>query len=103
MSYQSFRERLKLNFPIFRDMFRRTKPLIRTTIVAGGTAGDLTISGLDKDDELCGVLDITNGVDYFSEFSVVGNETINNAGGTDTTGASLIVTWLTWGNPNPTL
>ncbi len=77
-------------------------PPIKMFVVAGGTAGDHTITGITTDDKLIGVSSIyatgaqlsTVGLtagNLFSEFSITGSNTINNDSGTDTTGAMLLV------------
>lgn len=63
-------------------------------IVAGGSAGDFTVTGIQAEDELVSVLHETtagNFADLTSEFSVTADNTINNDGGTATTSDSLIV------------
>lgn len=71
------------------------------SIVTGGSAGDLTLTGVATGDTLIGVIeidgagsDVTDVVDLTSEFSITGADTINNTGGTDTTGSKLLVTWF---------
>lgn len=71
------------------------------TAIAGGAAGDHTVTGLGATDDLAGVLrlnrdgtaaniDIT---DISAEFTVTAADTINNTGGTNTTGDSLLVSY----------
>ena len=77
---------------------------VRTKVVAGGAAGNHTVSGIAVGDALRSVLklDFTlaegapnvrtwSVADLTSEFTVTATDTINNAGGTDTTGAILVV------------
>lgn len=75
---------------------------LRQVAIAGGAAGALTVTGIASGDELVGVarlnrdavaanIDLTT---ITSEFSITGADTISNAGGTDTTGDALLVTWL---------
>ncbi len=67
------------------------------TIIAGGAAGDHTVAGVRVGDVLKSVLhvDFTDasetGADITAEFSITADDTINNAGGTNTTGGFLIV------------
>lgn len=67
------------------------------TIIAGGAAGDHTLTGITTKDKLLGVLhvDFTDasetGDDLLSEFSITADDTINNAAGTDTSGGFLII------------
>lgn len=65
--------------------------------IAGGAAGDHTVSAIKAEDRLISVLeeDGTSGkvTDLTSEFSVTADATINNDGGTATTGDALLVRW----------
>lgn len=69
---------------------------IKQALVAGAAAGDVTVTGIKAGDELVSVLHNTAGTlaDLTSEFSVTADDTINNDGGTATTGDQLWVTWL---------
>lgn len=66
-----------------------------TNVVAGGIAGDITVTGITTSDRLDSVIAYTAGVPALltSEFTITGANTINNTGGTNTTGATLVVTW----------
>jgi len=79
---------------------------VRTTVIDGGAAGDHAVSGIEVGDALRSVLklDFTlaegapntrtwNASDLTSEFSINGADTINNGGGTDTTGSILVVVY----------
>jgi len=76
---------------------------VKTTIIAGGAAGNHTITGIKTRDQLVSVLfvDFTDasetGSDLTSEFSISAANTINNTGGTDSTGGFLVVTYLSVG------
>lgn len=67
--------------------------------VSGGPAGDIALSGgmpEDPPSRLSEVLQYTAGVltaDLTNEFSISGINTINNGGGTDTSGTQLMVRW----------
>ena len=72
----------------------------KQAVVTGGAAGDLTLTGVAAGDSLIGVIqhvgagtDVTDVADLTSEFSITGANTINNTGGTNTTGSKLVVTW----------
>jgi predicted RecA/RadA family phage recombinase len=75
---------------------------LKAKIIAGGAAGDLTVTGIAAGDELVAVtrfdLDATAGNidvdDLTSEFTIDGADTINNDGGTNTTGDKLQVIYL---------
>lgn len=77
-------------------------PYLKSRIIAGGAAGDLTVTGIKTYDLLQFVGGIkTDGSavkeDLTSEFSITADDTINNVGGTDTTGFNLLVQW--WQQP----
>lgn len=72
--------------------------LVRVAVVAGGAAGDLTVTGIAVGDTLISVLrfvgggtDVTDVTDLTGEFTISAADTINNAGGTATTGSKLVV------------
>ena len=68
--------------------------LIKTALIAGGAAGDFTVTGITTADTLIMVLHYTTGAalaDLTSEFSITATNTINNAGGTATTSDQLVV------------
>ena len=67
-------------------------------VVAGGAAGNFTVTGIQTADELLLVLhvagagsDVTDIKDLTSEFSITAANTINNTGGTASTGGKLLV------------
>lgn len=70
--------------------------------ITGGAAGDHTVTGIASGDELVGVVRLNrdataSNIDLTtitSEFTITGSNTINNAGGTNTTGDALLVLWL---------
>jgi hypothetical protein len=65
-------------------------------VIAGGVAGNHTVSGIGAGDRIVSVVhDTTAGalVDLTSEFSVTAANTINNAAGTDTSSDFLVVTY----------
>jgi hypothetical protein len=63
-------------------------------VVVGDIAGDHTVTGIGANSKLSGVILFSSGVpsDITNEFTISDADTINNAGGTDTTGKSFIVT-----------
>jgi len=67
-------------------------------LINGGSAGAHTVSDIASGDELVLVFeqDGTSGLltDLTSEFSITGANTIDNTGGTDTTGDKLFVLYL---------
>jgi len=89
----NFKDKLARAFPVWSDMLERPKSIIDQTIVAGAAAGDLTVTGIKPGDELVSVLDIT-GTDLTSEFTITGDDTINNDGGTSSDTNQVIVTWV---------
>lgn len=76
---------------------------IRQTIIAGGAAGNHTVTGIKTRDTLVSVLhvDFTDasetGANRTAEFTITADNTINNTGGTATTGGFLVVTYLSVG------
>ena len=59
--------------------------------VAGGSAGDLTATGVLTTDRLKYVLNLTDSTDVTVEFTISAADTINNTGGTATTGDLLLI------------
>jgi len=67
-------------------------------VISGGSAGNHTVTGIASGDELVYVYEQngTSGIitDLTSEFSITGTNTINNNGGTSTSGDKLVVLYL---------
>ena len=104
----NFKNRLIRAFPIFSGLLKRSKSFVNQTIIAGGAAGDHTVTDILKGDQLVGVtyvnFALTEGApntklytvaDLKSECTIVDGK-INNTGGTDTSGGFVIVTWMAW-------
>lgn len=77
---------------------------VRQAVVAGAAAGNVTVTGVKTRDRLVSVLravgggtDVTDVTNLTSEFTISAADTINNTGGTATTGSKLVVTWLSVG------
>lgn len=77
---------------------------VTQAVIAGGAAGAHTVTGIKTRDTLVSVLravgggvDVTDVTDLTSEFSITAANTIDNTGGTATTGDKLIVTYLSAG------
>ena len=75
--------------------------VFKMAVVAGGSAGNFTVSGIQTTDELVGVLhfagagtDVTDLEYLTSEFSITVANTINNTGGTASTGGKLLVFYI---------
>jgi len=73
---------------------------VKEGYIAGGAPGAFTVAGIKKGDRLISVFQevgagvaITDRADRTSEFSITADDTINNTGGTDTTGSKLTVLW----------
>ncbi len=62
-------------------------------VTAGAVAGNQTVTGIKVDDRLVLVQDLTTGADLTTEFSVTADDTINNTGGTSTSGHATIVVY----------
>lgn len=60
-------------------------------MAAGGAAGAITVTGIRPEDELVAVLNVTDGGNLTSEFTITADNTIDNTGGTATTGDFLLV------------
>ena len=73
---------------------------LKVTLVAGGSAGDHTVTGITTADQIAFVghfstaAAIATLADLTSEFSITGTNTINTGGGTDTSSDQLMVMWL---------
>lgn len=76
---------------VFNESFVLTRSRFRGII--GGAAGDHTVTGIKVGDILKVVLDLTDGTDLTSEFSITATDTINNGGGTVTTSDLILVIW----------
>ncbi len=68
--------------------------------MAGGAAGNITVTGIKTTDTLGAVLRLvgaattmTNITDLTSEFTITATNTINNTAGTATTADKLLVLW----------
>jgi hypothetical protein len=71
--------------------------ILKQALIAGGAAGAHTVTGIEANDELVSVLHYSTGAalaDLTSEFSITADDTIDNTGGTATTGDQLWVTWI---------
>lgn len=75
-------------------------PAFRRAVVAGATAGDVTVTGIEEGDGLVAVIhfvgagtDITDLDDLTDEFEITADDTINNEGETSTDGDKLLVIW----------
>ncbi len=72
---------------------------IQQTIIAGGTAGAHTVTGIAVGDRLISVIEMDftdaseTGADLTSEFTVSAVDEIDNTAGTDTSGGFLLVTY----------
>lgn len=73
-------------------------PNIVVTPISGGAAGNHTVTGIKTTDKLISVMHWTPTTlvpaQLLSEFSITAAGTINNTGGTDTTGDFLVVMYL---------
>lgn len=96
MPSPTFKDRLVKAFPVFSKMLDRSKGLVRETVITGGAAGDLTVTGINLGDELVSVMNVTDWTDVTAEFSIKANNTINNTGGTTTATKKVKVLWHPW-------
>jgi hypothetical protein len=67
---------------------------LKQTVIAGGAAGNLTVTGIKVGHRLVSVLNLTDGTDLTSEFSVSATNTINNTGGTSSATKKVLVTYI---------
>lgn len=71
----------------------------KVTLVAGGSAGDHTVTGIATTDTIIWVGHLSTAAaiatlaDLTGEFTITAADTINNAAGTDTTSDQLMVIW----------
>jgi len=81
---------------------------LQAKIISGGSAGDHTVSGVRENDDLMAVFYHAPAgpalTDITSEFEgtgkgIVADDTINNTGGTDTSGGTLVVLWAARNEP----
>jgi len=71
-----------------------TYPPLQVATIAGGAAGNLTVTGIKPTDTLMAVVKVSAaGGNLASEFTISALNTINNSGGTSTAGATVLVMW----------
>ena len=104
----NYKERIERAYPVFKEMLQRPTPFFRQVLVAGGAAGKIAVADIKKGDQLVSVMEsaATSAVltDRTSEFVANTDDgwiiredgNIDNTGGTDTTGDSLLVAWVSW-------
>lgn len=66
----------------------------QVALVAGGAAGDFTVNGIATVDRLIAVHELVSAgahVDLTGEFTITAADTINNTGGSATTGNQIMV------------
>lgn len=67
---------------------------LNSAVIAGSTAGNLTVTGITVYDKLKVVNNVAAaGANLASEFTITAADTINNTGGTNTTGMTLLILW----------
>lgn len=76
-------------------------PQMGGAVIAGGPAGDHTVTGITANSVLLSVIRfvgagvvVTDVAFLDAEFNVTAANTINNTGGTDTTGDKLLAFWV---------
>lgn len=69
---------------------------LRFRTVAGAAAGNLTVTGIKKNDRIVAVIAVSApGANLASQFTATADDTINNTGGTSTAGvAAVLVVWI---------
>lgn len=85
------------NVDDLRDILAQVRGL-KLTVIAGGSAGDHTVTGIATADHLISVIHLDLGsnaeTDMTADFSITAANTINNTGGTDTTNDTLLVMYF---------
>lgn len=95
----NFKDRLITAFPVFSGLLKRTKTLVMSKGIAGGTAGDHTVANIAIGDQIVSVMHhsvASISADLTGEFTISADGIINNTGGTDTSADFIIVTWMSW-------
>lgn len=98
------KDRMKRSDPIWRRIVRRAfgvenRGFVMFQAIAGGAAGNHTVSKIKKGDHLVAVVAAQNHAtttgagDLTSEFTIAGDGVINNTGGTATADMRLHVIW----------
>lgn len=68
---------------------------LRTAVVAGAAAGNITVAGIKPGDVLKAVQRVdAAAANLVDEFTITADNTINNTGGTVTTGQVLLIIWI---------
>lgn len=105
---QSFKERIENAHPAWSQLLKRSTPMVRQALVAGGAAGEIAVTGIQKGDQLVAVIESATSsavlTDRSAEFIANTDEGqlirkdgyIDNTGGTATTNDNLLVTWIAW-------
>ena len=80
-----------------KDVLQQLQGL-KVTVVAGGAAGNITVTGIATTDHLVSVVHLDLGAnaetDLTSEFTISAANTINNAGGTSSANDTLLITYF---------
>ena len=71
-----------------------SRDAISQITIAGGAAGALTATGVGASDQLVSVINLADGVDLTSEFSISAADEIDNTRVTSTASDQLLVTFL---------
>ena len=95
MARPNIKARIIRSYKVFSDILKNQN-LNGEQLVAGAIAGDVAVSGIKLGDNLVSVMDMTNLVDYTSEFSITADGIINNTGGTTTAATVLKVFYEQW-------
>lgn len=78
-------------------MTSHAAPNLQFAAIAGGSAGNHTVTGIKTTDKLVAVVHFTPSTSIAmltSEFTISAADTINNTGGTDTSSDFLLVVWF---------
>jgi hypothetical protein len=70
-------------------------PSLRYATIAGGGAGAHTVTGIRPNDVIKAVQPVNAAsANLVDEFTITADDTIDNTGGTDTTGDTLLIVWV---------
>lgn len=70
----SYKDRIIKAFPVFSHLFKN--PFLKTAIVVGGAAGDLTVAGIKPDDEIVSVVNISGNTQTVVAGAAAGDITV---------------------------
>jgi hypothetical protein len=89
-------DQLSVSIPGDKTSVRSIAP--KRSLISGGAAGNLTVTGIKTTNTLIAVLKIVDAnqafTDLTSEFTITATNTINNTGGTSTASSHVVVVYV---------